>query len=62
VIQTENKTAGILLSKVEAASMLSVSLRMIDYLIRTGQLKSVKLKRRRLVPRSEILRIARGAK
>jgi excisionase family DNA binding protein len=53
----------VLHSKPEAAWLLGISLRSLEYMIGRGEVKTVKLgKKRRLVPRSEIDRIARAAR
>lgn len=51
----------ILHSKPEAAALLGISLRALDYMIAQGEIKTVKIRKRRLVPRSEIEKIARKA-
>jgi hypothetical protein len=52
----------ILHSKPEAAMLMCISLRKLDYMISLGELKTVRLGKRRMVPRAEIERIAKGAK
>jgi excisionase family DNA binding protein len=69
--QTRNRVAvngeadfnrRVLHPKPEAAWLLGISLRTLDYMICRGEIKTVKLKKRRLVPRSQIEKIARGAR
>jgi excisionase family DNA binding protein len=47
-------------ARLEAAQLLSLSLRKIDELIAAKQLKSVRVGRRNLVPHSELTRFARN--
>jgi excisionase family DNA binding protein len=54
---------AVLVLKPEAAELLGISLRMLDYLIARGEVKTVRLgTKRRLVPRGEIDRIVRTAR
>jgi excisionase family DNA binding protein len=62
VIENEDFKRRILHPKQEAAWLIGVSPRMLDYMIRRGDVKTVKVGKRRLVPRSEILKIARRAR
>jgi excisionase family DNA binding protein len=48
----------VLLSKKATAHMLSVSLRMVDYLVKGGELPSRRIGRRVLIPRKAIERFA----
>lgn len=52
--------AKILMSKREAAEMLSVSVRTIDNLIRARELRPRRVGRRVLFPRTELERFSRG--
>ncbi len=49
----------LLLTRVEAAGLLRVSLRTLDLLVSTKELGSRKVGRRRLIPRVELERFAR---
>jgi excisionase family DNA binding protein len=49
----------ILLSKRDSAAALGISLRMLEMLIAVQELKSVRVGRRRLVPRHELEKFAR---
>lgn len=49
----------ILFSKKEAAAMLSISLRSVDYLIARKELEVRRIGKRRLVPRSSLEKLAR---
>lgn len=49
----------LLLTRVESAALLRVSLRTLDLLVSTKQLPSRKVGRRRLIPRAELERFAR---
>lgn len=49
----------ILLSKKEAASMLSISVRALDYLIQRREIKIRRIGRRVLVPRKEMEQFSR---
>jgi excisionase family DNA binding protein len=63
VSQEDDVKPRILHSKSEAAALLGISLRSLDYMISRGEIKTVKLcKKRRMVPRAEIQRIALGAR
>jgi len=53
------QTDGLLLSKRRAAQLLGLSVRSVEILIRSKQLGSRKIGRRRLVPRKEVERFAR---
>jgi excisionase family DNA binding protein len=48
------------ISKVDTAVMLGIGLTTVNKLIREGRLRSVKLGRRTIVPRSEVLRLLAG--
>lgn len=50
----------LLLTRTEAASVLNLSTRSIDYLIVQGRLPSKKLGKRRLIPREAVERLAKG--
>lgn len=50
----------ILLSRKDAAALLGLSLRSIDYLLARGQLVARKLGRRTLIPRSAVEKFALG--
>jgi hypothetical protein len=50
----------LLYSRKDAAQALSISLRSIDYLVSNKKLKTRRLASRVLIPRSELLRLARG--
>jgi Helix-turn-helix domain len=50
----------LLYSRKDAAKALSISLRSIDYLVSNKKLKTRRLASRVLIPRSELLRLARG--
>ncbi len=47
-------------ARLEAAQLLSLSLRKIDELIAKKKLKTIRVGRRNLVPHSELLRFACG--
>jgi hypothetical protein len=49
----------ILHSRVSAALLLDVSLRHVDYLVKSGALKSVVIGKRRLILHSELERLAK---
>jgi excisionase family DNA binding protein len=49
----------LLYSRKLAASSLSLSLRSIDYLIRDGRLKTVRIGAKNMVPRAELNRFAK---
>jgi hypothetical protein len=49
----------LLYSRKDAAKALSISLRSIDYLVSNKKLKTRRLASRVLIPRSELLRLAR---
>jgi excisionase family DNA binding protein len=54
---------AVLASKKETTQELGgISLRTLDYMIARGEIKTVQLGKRRLIPRSEIDRIVRTAK
>jgi excisionase family DNA binding protein len=48
----------LLYSKKQAAQMLSVCVRTLDYLIARGELKTRRMGKRVLVPRGELVRLA----
>lgn len=50
----------LLLSRAEAAALLNLSTRSVDYLIAQGKLSSKKLGKRRLVPREAVERLAKS--
>jgi excisionase family DNA binding protein len=52
----------ILHPKTEAATLMGISPRKLDYMISNGEVKTVRLGKRRMVPRAEIERIARTAR
>ena len=56
LIPPENK---LLIDKKTASSLLSISLRSLDYLISCGELKTRRIGRRRLIERRELERFAR---
>ena len=49
----------LLISRREAADLLNLSSRSVDYLIATGRLPSRKFGKRRLVPRAAVLKFAK---
>ncbi|HEY0701167.1 MAG TPA: helix-turn-helix domain-containing protein [Candidatus Acidoferrales bacterium] len=49
----------ILFSRDEAAGMLSISVRSVDYLLARGELRAVRKGRRLLIPRTELERWAK---
>jgi excisionase family DNA binding protein len=49
------------LSKADAARALGLSVRSVDRAIRSGELRSIRIGRRRLVPRAELARLAASA-
>ena len=53
----DSPTERLLYSKVEAAKLLSISVRSLEYLIAAGMIRVVRKGRRVLLPRSEILRL-----
>ena len=55
----DDKTAKLLLTRHEAALVLSVSVRTLDSLLAQGELSTRRIGRRRLIPRSELERFAR---
>jgi hypothetical protein len=58
-----NKEKPILVSKKEAIELLGgISMRTLDYMIARGDVRTVRLGKRRLVLRSEIDRIVRAAR
>jgi excisionase family DNA binding protein len=48
-----------LVSKKQTADVLGCSVRTIENLIAQGQLKSIRLGKRRMIPYSEVMRIAK---
>jgi excisionase family DNA binding protein len=52
--------ARLLYPKAEAAILLGISPRGIDYLISAGRLKTVRIGKRNLIPAEELRRFARG--
>jgi excisionase family DNA binding protein len=50
----------ILFSRKQAASLLSISLRGLDYLLSQGKLRARRVGKRVLIPRQEIERFARS--
>jgi len=50
----------LLLTRSEAAAVLNLSTRSIDYLLAEGRLPSRKLGKRRLIPREAVERIAKN--
>jgi excisionase family DNA binding protein len=50
----------LLLSRNEAAELLNLSTRSVDYLVAEGRLPSRKFGKRRLIPRDAVERIARN--
>jgi excisionase family DNA binding protein len=50
----------LLLTRSEAATLLNLSTRSVDYLILQGRLPSRKLGKRRLIPREAVERIAKS--
>ncbi len=54
-----NYPIALLYSRQDAASILGVSVRAIDYLVATQQLTARSIGRRRLIPRSDLDRFAR---
>jgi excisionase family DNA binding protein len=50
----------ILLSRKQTASLLSISLRGLDYLLAQGKLRARRVGKRVLIPRQEIERFARA--
>ena len=57
---SKNILEPILLSRKQAASLLSISLRGLDYLLSQGKLRTRRIGKRVLIPRQEIDRFARG--
>jgi excisionase family DNA binding protein len=55
----ENVGEQILVSKRDSAAALGISLRTLDMLIAVRELKSVRVGRRRLIPRHELEKFAR---
>ena len=55
-----NSLEPILLSRKHAASLLSISLRALDYLIERGEIRTRRIGKRVLIPRQEIERFARA--
>jgi hypothetical protein len=49
----------LLSSRRDSAAQLSISVRAIDYLVASGQIKTRAIGRRRLIPRSELVRYSR---
>jgi len=58
----ERSTASFLMDKREGANLLGISVRMIDYLIKDGQLKVRRIGRRVLLHREELRNFARREK
>jgi excisionase family DNA binding protein len=48
--------------KTEAAFLLGISLRKLELMIASKELRTVRIGKRRLIPRSEIERLAREAR
>ncbi len=57
--RTMEERIRILCSKREAAAALAISIRTLETLISLGEIKSVRVGKRRLIPRSELERFAR---
>jgi hypothetical protein len=60
VVSTVDTFERLLYSRRDAARLLSISTRSLDYLIGTKQLTARRLGRRLLVPRTELLRFVRA--
>ena len=59
--RVRTKPEAVLYSRVEAAAMLSVSPRTLDYWIERGLMRAVKLGRRRVgIPAAEVRRIGQS--
>jgi len=50
----------LLITRTDAAALLNLSIRSIDYLVAKGRLRSRKLGKRRLIPRTAVERIAKS--
>lgn len=60
-MRARTKPEAVLYSRAEAAGMLSVSARTLDYWIEKGLMRAVKLGRRRVgIPATEVRRIAQS--
>ena len=59
-IQASADVEKLLYTRADAACMLSISERSLDYLIASKELNTRRVGRRVLIPRSELLRFARG--
>jgi excisionase family DNA binding protein len=59
-IQAAGDVEKLLYTRADAACMLSISERSLDYLIASKEINTRRVGRRVLIPRSELLRFARG--
>ena len=59
MLEKSNYPIALLYSRQDAATILGISVRAIDYLVTTQQLTTRSIGRRRLIPRSDLDRFAR---
>ena len=57
---TPNEPLPLLISRNEAARLMGISLRTLEKLIIAGEVPSIVLRRRRLIPRDFLVTLARG--
>lgn len=59
---TPNESLPLLISRQEAARLMGISLRTLEKLIVAGEVPSRVLRRRRLIPREFLEKLAKGVK